>query len=206
MLNCAVVVIQSANMVESSDNIIDGLRNGDKSVFETVYREYFAQLCYFCVKYVDNFEDAEGIVQDVFVKLWNRHEDIEINVSLKAYLYRAVQNYALNFLKKKKIKDKYIVINANLRNIVYDSGLLKMEENEFRVILKHAILKLPEKRRKIFELSRFSGYKYSKIADELSISVKTVEAQMTKALKYLRIVLKDYAPVLLLYCLINSIL
>ena len=75
----------------------------------------------------------------------------------------------------------------------------KLEEDELRTILKHAILQLPEKRRRIFELSRFDGMKYGKIADHLSISVKTVEGQMTKALKYLRVVLKDYIPLLLIF-------
>ncbi len=192
-------------MIDDHDKIIQGLKNGDKLIFEAVYREYYTQLCYYCVKYVEKFEDAEGIVQDLFVKLWEMHESLEINTSLNAYLYRAVQNYSLNFLKKKKTQDKYFVVNANLHD-THDSGLHKMEENELRIILKHAILKLPEKRREIFELSRFEGYKYSKIASDLSISVKTVEAQITKALKYLRIVLKDYTPIILFYALIDSIL
>jgi len=193
-------------MNDNQDNTIVGLKNGDKAIFEAVYREYYTQLCYYCVKYVENFEDAEGIVQDLFVKLWDMHKDLKINTSLNAYLYRAVQNYALNFLKKKKTKDKYFVVNADVSKDVHESGLVKMEEDELRVILKHAILNLPEKRREIFELSRFDGLKNSKIANELSISVKTVESQMTKALKYLRIVLKDYSPIIMLYYLISSVL
>jgi len=193
-------------MNDNQDNTIVGLKNGDKAIFEAVYREYYTQLCYYCVKYVENFEDAEGIVQDLFVKLWDMHKDLKINTSLNAYLYRAVQNYALNFLKKKKTKDKYFIVNADVSKDVHESGLVKMEEDELRVILKHAILNLPEKRREIFELSRFDGLKNSKIANELSISVKTVESQMTKALKYLRIVLKDYSPIIMLYYLISSML
>jgi len=193
-------------MIDNPDKIIEGLKNGDKLVFKRVYREYYTPLCYYCVKYVENFEDAEGIVQDLFVKLWDMHESLVINSSLNAYLYRAVQNYALNFLSRKKTKAKYIAVNSNISNITHDSGLVKMEEEELRLLLKHAILKLPEKRRRIFELSRFDGYKYSKIATELSISVKTVEAQMTKALKYLRIILKDYTPLLVLYYHIISML
>ncbi len=82
-----------------------------------------------------------------------------------------------------------------------DTGLAKLEEEELRSMLKLAILKLPEKRRRIFELSRFDGLKYGKIASQLSISVKTVESQMTKALKYLRIILKDYIPVIIIVML-----
>jgi len=193
-------------MVDSNDSLIDGLKSGDKLVFETVYREYYTQLYYYCLRYVEDIEDAKGIVQDLFVKLWDMHDELEINTSLNAYLYRAVQNYSLNFLRKKKTKDKYIIVKADVPNDAHVSGLIKMEEDELRVILKHAILNLPEKRREIFELSKFDGLKNGKIASKLSISIKTVENQMTKALKYLRVVLKDYAPIGFLYYLINSML
>ncbi len=193
-------------MIDNQDKVIEGLKSGDKTVFEAVYREYYTQLYYYCYKYVENIEDSEGIVQDLFVKLWDMHAELEINSSLNAYLYRAVQNYALNFLRRKKTKNKHIVVAADAPNHARTSGLIKMEEDELRAILKHAILKLPEKRREIFELSRFDGFKNDKIADKLSISIKTVETQMTKALKYLRVILKDYAPIIFLYHLINSIL
>jgi len=193
-------------MIDDNDKVIEGLKSGNKAVFEAVYREYYTQLCYYCIKYVENIDDSEGIVQDLFVKLWDMHEELEINTSLNAYLYRAAQNYSLNFLRRKKTKNKHIIVNADAPNKQLTSGLIKMEQDELRAILKYAILKLPEKRREIFELSRFDGFKNDKIADKLSISVKTVETQMTKALKYLRIILKDYAPVVILYYLINSLL
>ena len=186
-------------MVDKNNRLVEGIKQGDKSIFEEVYREFYIPLCYYCLKYVEAFEDSEEIVQDLFVKLWDKHEELEINTSLKAYLYRSVQNYALNALSKKKTKDKYLSIQGRQLFGNYDRGHLKLEEDELRTILKHAILQLPEKRRRIFELSRFDGMKYGKIADHLSISVKTVEGQMTKALKYLRVVLKDYIPLLLIF-------
>jgi RNA polymerase sigma-70 factor (ECF subfamily) len=193
-------------MIDDNDKVIEGLKSGDKAVFEAIYREYYTQLCLYSVKYVESIEDSEEIVQDLFAKLWDMHKELEINSSLNAYLYRAVQNYSLNFLRKKKTKDKYIVVNADAPNSAFTTGLVKMEEDELRIILKHAILKLPEKRREIFELSRFDGFNNDKIATKLSISIKTVENQMTKALKYLRIILKDYAPLAFFYYLINSVL
>lgn len=193
-------------MIDNSDSIIEGLKKGDKLIFEQVYREYYIPLCYFCLKYVENFEDSEEIVQDLFLKLWEMHEELEINSSVNAYLYRAVQNYALNFLSKKKTKEKYFTVQGQGQQPynTLDNGLVKLEEEELRVILKLAILKLPEKRRRIFELSRFDGLKNGNIADRLSISVKTVETQMTKALKYLRVVLKEYSPVLAFIILDNN--
>ncbi len=194
-------------MIDNEDIVIEGLKNGDKLIFEEVYREYYIPLCYYCLRYVENFSDSEEIVQDLFLKLWEMHTELEINSSLNAYLYRAVQNYALNFLGKKKTHEKYIVIQGQQPyGGALENGLAKLEEEELRAILKLAVLKLPEKRRRIFELSRFDGLKNSKIASQLSISVKTVETQMTKALKYLRVTLKDYAPVLFFLVLNNSIL
>jgi RNA polymerase sigma-70 factor (ECF subfamily) len=186
-------------LVDNNNRLVEGIKQGDKSIFEEVYREFYIPLCYYCLKYVESFEDSEEIVQDLFVKLWDKREELEIKTSLKAYLYRSVQNYALNDLSKKKTKDKYLSIQGRQLYGNYDREHLKLEEDELRTILKHAILQLPEKRRRIFELSRFDRMKYGKIADHLSISVKTVEGQMTKALKYLRVVLKDYIPLLLIF-------
>jgi RNA polymerase sigma-19 factor, ECF subfamily len=198
-----ILGIELQKMIDNSDSIIDRLKNGDRTVFEELYREYYIRLCYYCIKYVDRIEDAEEIVQDIFVKLWEKHEELEINSSISAYLHRAVQNYALNFLSKQKVKDKYILVQDRNLYEAFDDGLVKLEEEELRKILKKAILELPEKRREIFELSRFDGMKNSKIATQLSISVKTVETQMTKALKYLRIVLKDYVPMSLIALALN---
>lgn len=183
-------------MVIDNDKVIVGLKNGDKSIFEDLYRQYYIPLCYYCVKYVESLEDAEEIVQDVFFRLWEKHKELEITSSVNAYLHRSVQNSALNFLNKRKIVDRYFVSQENNMNFSFDDGQKMMEDEELRLVLKKAILELPEKRREIFELSRFEGMKNSNIADQLSISVKTVETQMTKALKYLRIVLKDYTPLL----------
>lgn len=185
-------------MTKDSDKIIDGLKNGNRSVFEELYRQYYLPLCYYCVKYVENLEDAEEIVQEVFFKLWEKHADIDISSSVNAYLHRAVQNNALNYINKKKIVDRFVVSHDKNSNYSFDDGQKAMEDEELRLILKKAILELPEKRREIFELSRFDGLKYSSIAEQLSISVKTVESQMTKALKHLRIVLKDYTPFLVI--------
>lgn len=193
-------------MVDNRDRLLEGLKNGDKLIFEEIYREYYIPLCYYCLRYTENFEASEEIVQELFLKLWEKHKELEINSSLNAYLYRAIQNYALNFLSKEKTKDKYIVLHDRQPYDTFENGLVKLEEEELRKILKLAILKLPEKRRRIFELSRFDGLKYGKIASQLSISVKTVETQMTKALKYLRVVLKEYVPILLFVMLHNNVI
>jgi len=143
-------------------------------------------------------EEAKEIVQGLFLKIWIKRNELDINTSVKSYLYRAVQNYALNHLHQQKVKQKYIINKAHFPNQSSENGQLKMEEEELKILIKSAVLKLPDKRRKIFELSRYENMKYTQIAEHLTISVKTVEAQMSKSLKYLRQVLKEYLPVLLL--------
>lgn len=190
-------------MTDNNDNIVNSLKSGDRSAFEDLYRHYYKPLCFYCVKYVDRIEDAEEIVQDVFFKLWEKRTETDINSSINAYLHRAVQNNALNYINKQKIVNRFMESHDKNHNSSFADGQKLMEDDELRLVIKKAILELPEKRREIFELSRFEGLKYSNIADQLSISVKTVESQMTKALKYLRIVLKEYAPVVLIMAEIN---
>ena len=129
---------------------------------------------------------------------------MQINTSLKSYLYVAVQNQALNYLQQQKTKQKYLIDKEHLPSQPSGNGQLKLEEEELKKVIKNAILSLPEKRRKIFELSRFENMKYNQIAEHLSISVKTVEAQMSKSLHYLRIVLKDYLAIWILITLLFS--
>jgi RNA polymerase sigma-70 factor (ECF subfamily) len=148
-----------------------------------------------------DMEEAKEVVQSIFFNLWIRRKEIEINTSVKSYLYKAVQNYCLNQLQQEKIKQKYMIRKAHFPRQHSENGELKMEEEELRKVIKNAILRLPEKRREIFELSRFENLKYTQIAERLTISVKTVEAQMSKSLEYLRKVLKEYMPVIMIQLL-----
>jgi RNA polymerase sigma-70 factor (ECF subfamily) len=185
-------------MLDDQQRLINGLKDGDKKVFEEIYRLYYSPLCFYCLRYVGDMEEAKELVQGMFLKVWIKRDTIDINTSLKSYLYRAVQNHALNHLQQQKIKQKYVIDKAHFPAQPSENGQLKMEEEELKKVIKNAILNLPEKRRKIFELSRFENMKYSQIAKHMSISVKTVEAQMSKSLQYLRIVLKEYLPTWLL--------
>jgi len=148
-------------------------------------------------------EEAKELVQGTFLKIWIKRDIIKINTSLKSYLYRAVQNHALNHLQQQKIKQKYVIDKEHFPAQPSGNGQLKMEEEELKKVIKNAILNLPEKRRKIFELSRFENMKYQQIAEHMAISVKTVEAQMSKSLQYLRIVLKEYLPMWLFMVFFN---
>lgn len=187
--------------MDDQQRLRNGLKEGDKEIFEEIYRLYYAPLCFYCMRYVGDMEEAKEIVQGLFLKIWIKRDDIEINTSVKSYLYRAVQNYALNYLQQQKIKQKYIIEKEHFPVHQSQNGQLKLEEEELKKVIKRAILKLPEKRRKIFELSRFEDMKYNQIAEHLAISVKTVEAQMSKSLSYLRVVLKEYLTIWFIYIL-----
>lgn len=184
----------------------NGLREGNKEIFEEIYKTYYTPLCYFCLRYVDDMEDSREIVQGLFLKIWIKRKELKINSSVKSYLFSSVQNYALNYINKQKIKQKYINNKEFHQQEHNENGHQKLEEEELRILIKSAILKLPKKRREIFELSRFGNLKYSQIAEKLTISEKTVEAQMSKSLVYLRQVLKEYVPLVLLQLLWMDIL
>jgi len=136
-------------------------------------------------------EEAEEIVQEVFVKIWERRHSIDVKSSLRNYLYSAVRNACFNHLKHQSVERNY----ANEKKNEPDEHNM-VEENligsELGILIHQVIEQLPEKRREIFELSRFEGLKYNEIAERLNISIKTVEAQMGQALKYLKSHLRDY--------------
>jgi RNA polymerase sigma-70 factor, ECF subfamily len=136
---------------------------------------------------------AEEIVQELFVRLWEKREDTHIETSVKNYLFRAVKNHCLNYIRHSKIKDEYFRISSVGTNIFseedYDSQTELMQK------IEESIASLPEKRREIFRLSRQEGLKYREIAAKLNVSIKTVETQMGFAIKSLREMLKDFLPI-----------
>jgi RNA polymerase sigma-70 factor, ECF subfamily len=184
-------------MENIQDKLIAGLKEGDKKVFDDIFNAYYAPLCRYCHRIVYDSVVAEEIVQDLFCKLWIKRDELEIETSLKAYLYRAVLNHSLNHLNHLKTEEKYrqyigFQIQGNLAN----PGEL-LEEQDIKRILSLAILQMPEKRRLIFEMSRQEEMKYSEIAEKLNISVKTVESQISKALEHLRKILSEFLGIIL---------
>jgi len=149
----------------------------------------------FAYQYVEDHDISEDIVQEVFSKIWNNSEEIDIRTNVKSYLFGAVRNACLNHLRHEKVKEIHI---REARHEVID-GEAFLEMDELQQKINTALDQLPEKRRQIFELSRFEGKKYYEIAEELNISVKTVETQMSRALKVMREVLSTYLIYLILF-------
>jgi RNA polymerase sigma-70 factor (ECF subfamily) len=145
---------------------------------------------------------AEEMVQNVFCRLWEKSDQIEIRESVSGYLYRSVYHESLNYLKHLKVRDAYQTYAVNqMENTNNTSHNLELKELEDR--LEVALKELPEKCRTIFQMSRFEELKYQEIADRLELPVKTVENQMGKALRLLRMKLVDFLPASFLLFFLN---
>lgn len=169
---------------------------GDEKVFESLFREFYAPLAAFAMKYVKDTEMAEEIVQELFSDMWAKTDRLHIKTSIRSYLFGAVRNACLNHIKHLKVEQKY----ADRTRLSTSQGEATdfLELDELKQKISVALDKIPEKCREIFELNRFEGKRYKEIADELNLSLKTVENQMGKALKIMRDELGDYLLIALL--------
>jgi RNA polymerase sigma-70 factor, ECF subfamily len=172
--------------------------------FEEMFQTYFSSLCYFARKYIYDLDTCKEIVHTVFVNIWEKRDEFDFNKPPKSYLFTAVYNRCMNHLRDRK---KFVDSESEDLTLVQDKSSLQsehMEAAELEARIWKVINALPEGCRKIFTLNRFEGKKYAEIADELNISIKTVETQMSKALKTLRDYLVDYIH-LLIFILIKII-
>jgi len=164
--------------------------------FDRIYVIYFSRMRRFAKEFVLFDEDAENVVQDVFLLLWEKREVLDIQVSLTAYLFSLVKNRCIDYLRHRIVAEEY---KQELKAKLYALKQLDYtfsSDQEIEEILNKSIEKLPEKCREIFIKSRIEGKRYREIAEELNISVNTVETQMSIALRKLRVELKDYLPLL----------
>lgn len=166
--------------------------------FELLFKKQFKGLCFFAQRYVKDIETAKEVVQDAFVALWEKRETIDPSKAVHSYLSTAVYNKSLNYLRDSKKFDKDILIAENLFS---DSGYKDSDPlvaKEIAKLVDSSIQELPEKCREVFLMNRFENLKYQEIADKLSISVKTVESHISKALQHMRVRLAEYITILLI--------
>lgn len=181
--------------MEATHNGINYAAVDREIVFERAFRDYFKALHAYAFTIIRDEENAEEIVQNVFFKLWEKKENIDEITSLKAYLYRATYNDSLNFLKHTKVKAAYETYAKSTGSDKSDA-VDTLSTKELQAKIDKALNELPEQCRTIFQMSRFEELKYREIAEQLNLSVKTVENQMGKALKVLREKLADCLPLL----------
>ncbi len=166
--------------------ILERLNRNDEKAIELLFDKFFDYLCSVVYRILHDYEAARDVVQDIFFDLWKKRDSINIQTALKPYLRRAAVNRAINHLKRKRLiinehEDSAIQVVSN-----DPSGQAKMEKNELERRIYEIIESLPPKCKLVFAMSRFENMTYQEIADALEISVKTVENQISKALKILR--------------------
>ncbi|ULQ53555.1 RNA polymerase sigma-70 factor [Flavihumibacter fluvii] len=181
----------------------DQLLRTDKGImnFEEVFKSHFKNLHAYAVTLLKDEANAEEMVQNVFCRLWEKKEQLDIHSSATAYLYRAVYHECLNFLKHQKVKAAYnsFMLSRPTNELAPASGKLQLGELEWHI--SKALEELPDQCRTIFQMSRYEELKYQEIADKLGLSIKTVENQMGKALRIMREKLVDFLPLLLIILL-----
>lgn len=167
------------------------IKEGDIGAFEEVFGAYYYQLCLYSCSITGSAEAAEDVVQELFYKWWRDKDKMHIKGSVKSYLYGATRNNSLSYIGRRRPGNIDVAHNA-----VHDTGSADaqrvMESNEFASLVEKAITSLPERRREIFLLHREEGKMYKDIADSMGLSVKTIEAEMTKAYATLRKEIENY--------------
>lgn len=168
-----------------------------EGTYKVLFRRYYAGLLFYATRLVGE-DDAEDIVQDVFVELWRRQDSVEVGDQIQAFLYRSVYTKAVNLLKHKAVADSYNAEAVEFYQKKLDyyqpdhtDVIKRIENRELRSELYRAIDGLPDKCREVFKLSYLHDMKNKDIADVMGISLRTVEAHMYKALKFLRDRLKN---------------
>ncbi len=186
------------------DQLISTLKAGDLTAFEMLFRTYYQPLCNYAYTFVQDRDEAEEIVQSTFLNVWEKRDNLAIHTAVKPYLYAMVRNACLNVIKHEKIKQQHVAMEMAVAERSVESVARTVMASELENRIYQAMDKLPEQCRLVFKLSRFEELKYAEIADQLNISIKTVENQMGKALRIMREQLKDYLPLLVI--LMNGLL
>lgn len=166
----------------------------DRRTFEDIFREHHAACLAFAVHYTGNVHEAEEVVQQVFLRLWEKRDTIDIMGATRSYLFAAIRNTSISNWRKETVRQEKEQMAGDLRAA---DRQVQSPAWELERLYQQALEVLPERCREVFILSRQQQLKYAEIADVMNISVKTVENQMGKALKIMHKELKEYLQVLL---------
>ena len=180
-------------------NLYVALKEGKETAFEMIFRTYYQPLCKYAYSFLNDKDEAEEVVQASFISIWEKRGELSIQTSLKSYLYRMVRNACLNVIKHEKVKQQHAQVQLAGGEPAQESSSQPVLASELEQKIYESMKLLPEQCRLVFQLSRFEGLKYQEIADQLDISVKTVENQVGKALKIMRTQLKEYLPLFLIF-------
>jgi len=175
--------------------LLSEIRKGSSDAFKLIFKRYYLRLCAYALQYI-NKEDAEEVVQNAMLWLWENRNNLEINLSLQQYMFGMVKNKCITFIHQQKIKER-------IHTVIYNKLQLEMDDPDYYIVeeltekINNALAKLPESYRQAIEMNRFQGKTYKEIALEENVSPKTIDYRIQQALKFLRIELKDYLPLLM---------
>ena len=173
--------MQESAYSPDDEELTRAINSSDRAAFKQLCKRYYDPLYRFLWRKTRNHDSAQDLVQELFMNVWNRRARLDEKLSIKAYLYRAANNLAINHLRKKVLRQAHFVDNLDHAPAGHSD-----EERELQECLDEALQYLPEAQRTVFVLNRFEGLKYDEIAETLQISIKTVESRMSQALKHLR--------------------
>ena len=165
---------------------------GDQRAFEQLFKAYYDATCHYVMRVIRDSDTTEEVVQSTFVNLWEKRELIRPDINFKSYLFRSAYNTALNYIKHQKVVSNYVAKKQEKIGLIQQDYVSHQPDFELQKKITDAINELPPQCQKVFRLSREEGLKYHEIAEELGISKKTVEIHIGKALKILRLRLKEY--------------
>lgn len=187
-------------MDKKEGQLLRKIRNNDEVAFKVIYNNYYPRLYFFILEFIPLKDLAENIVQDTFITLWNKRSELREDTNLASYLFSVAKNNCLYRLRDSRYKQKLFSNSLNIGELQLNTEALSAIDtstfafHEIEQIIEKTLEGLSPQCRRVFELSRFEDLKNREIAEELDVSVKTVEGHITKSLKILKEALKDYLP------------
>lgn len=199
----------TTNLIEKK--VLEHLKEGDSNAFESVFKFWYEPLVHFADEYLSDLESARNIVQNIFMKLWEKHAFVDPDSNLRSYLYIATRNACLSHLRHLRVENAYFeksLRNGEDQQLNYDAleelNIDQIDFSKLEKLIHDTIDSLPERCREVFSMSRYEQMKNKEIAEKLQISVKAVEANMTRAITRLRENTKDYLPELVFFLIFNA--
>ena len=188
---------------------LNKLKKGNEKAFEYFFNKYYDSILGFCIQFIYNKPEARGITQEAFLNLWTNRQQIEKINGIESFLYTYAKSKCLNAIRDKKVKERYKSKTLNKKERALDYDILKsmnfdsLALTELEELITKSIDDLPEKSKVVFYKKRYENKKNKEIAQDLNVTVKTVEAHMTTALKILRLKLTEYLPLIFVSILIS---
>ena len=205
------IVLVEAKSVYYDDYFLLCFKEGDEAAFEKIFKSDYNRMIGFCCQFIKDKDNAQSLAQEAFIKLWTNRKKIETVNGIRSFLYTSAKTDCLNYLRHQKIisnyQDKHLEIKERElnREILESYNFDQLELSELEKMINRSLSELPEKCRFVFMMSRIEGKKNSEIAQELDVSVKSVEANMTRALKILKVKLAEYLPVILAEVILQNL-